>query len=260
MTTFNFKGFGTAQIPDLLIYKGDTLYIYSNPLERYPNIDSLRDRLFGNKEGCLTTACWREYQAEWTVINDQLFLTNIYSCCYKDDHVKSNLKELFGDHFIDGKVEANWVTGNLLVSQGKFLFYVYSDYYNVHEGQNELIFKNGKQVATKNYDNSKSRQSEYSKDNEKLFSHVYSQIQWEKLPYEDKKVKIFVEFSANEQGLIDSVKVLKGYDNQFNEEAIRVIKTIPEWDIIYIKGEHQRRAWIFPVLFSEENRLKYKKD
>lgn len=260
MTTFNFKSFGTGQIPDILIYNGDTLSINSNPLEGLSNIDSLRKMLFGGKEGCITTACWREYQAEWTIINNRLYLTNIFSCCFYEDNIKADLKTLFGERYENGKVKADWVTGNLTTSKGKFLFYVYSDYYSVYEGQNVLTFKDGELFETKSYDNSKSRQSEYSQNSEKLLNHIYNQIAWHKLPKQDKSIKVFVQFSANEQGIIDSVKVVKGFDEIFDSEAIRVVKTIPEWDIIYRLGQHQRSSWNLPILFSEENRQKYKKN
>ena len=34
---FSVKLFGTAQIPDLIIYKGDTLLLHACPLDSYPN-------------------------------------------------------------------------------------------------------------------------------------------------------------------------------------------------------------------------------
>ena len=45
----------------------------------------------------------------------------------------------------------------------------------------------------------------------------------------------------------------------FNQEAIRVIKLIPDWDVIYIKGKHFRTQWIMPIKFSEEKRKEYEK-
>ncbi len=55
------------------------------------------------------------------------------------------------------------------------------------------------------------------------------------------------------------MKILKGFNETYNQEAIRVIKTIPEWDIYYIKGEFKRKVWMMPIIFSKENRNKYKK-
>lgn len=91
-----------------------------------------------------------------------------------------------------------------------------------------------------------------------MLKFIYSNIQWDKLPKHDKTVKVFVQFSANEQGIIDSVKVMKGFDVTFDNEAIRVVKSIPEWDVFYRRRQHERRGWTLPIIFSEENRQKYK--
>ncbi|GGH20398.1 hypothetical protein GCM10007423_00790 [Dyadobacter endophyticus] len=47
--------FATAQNPDRLIYMGDTLSIFANPLEELYKTDSLRPQFFANKRGCITT-------------------------------------------------------------------------------------------------------------------------------------------------------------------------------------------------------------
>lgn len=252
------KLFATAQIPDKLIIKEDTLSIYSNPLEQLTNIDSLREKLFGDKKGCHSTACWREYMAEWRIDNNQLYLTGIYSCCYYEDNIKANLRQLFGEKFIDGKVKADWVTANLLSPQGRQLYYVHMGYESLYEKEIVFEIKKRKFISAQTFDNSKSKQSAYSLDHEKLSRHIYSNINWNKLPKQEKTIKVFVQFSANEQGVIDSIKVLKGYNTLFDQEALRVVKTIPGWDIYYRHGKHERRVWNLPIIFSEENKRKFK--
>ena len=56
MISLNQKAFGTAQIPDFLIYEGDTLSIYANPLESYFENHSRPDSLF-SEIGYNSTAC-----------------------------------------------------------------------------------------------------------------------------------------------------------------------------------------------------------
>ena len=87
--------FATAQMGDILIWKGDTSTIFSNPLESRPDFDSLRKKLFGETEAPIHTACWRGYIAEWTIIRDELYLTNVYSCNYKKNKIKADLRKLF---------------------------------------------------------------------------------------------------------------------------------------------------------------------
>ena len=259
MTVSVEKALATSQVPDRLIYGKDTVSIFANPLEQLSGIDSLRLKLFGDKQGCTTTACWRGYSAEWTIIDSQLYLTGIFSCCYDEDNIKTSLKTLFGEAFINGKVKADWVTAKILSPQGKRLYYVHSGYESLYE--KEVVFEivNGQLKGTTTYDNSKSRTSIYSQE-AALQKHIYSNIQWGKLPKQDKPVRVFVQFSANEQGVVDSVKVLKGFDMNFDNEAISVVKTIPEWDVFYRLGQFERRTWNLPIVFSEENRLKYQRN
>lgn len=253
------KVLGTSQVPGRLIYKHDTLSIFANPLEQLLDIDSLRLKLFGDKKGCMTTACWRGYYAEWTIIDKELYLTGIYSCCYYEDNIKSDLQQLFGEKFNNGKVKAHWVTAKILSPQGKQLYYVHAGYESLYE--KEVVFEivNGQLKGTTNYDNSKSRISIYSQDTA-LQKFIYSNIEWETLPEPDNPVRVIVQFSANEQGVIDSVKVMKGFDVTFDNEALRIVKSIPEWDVFYRRGQHERRAWILSIVFSEENRQKYKQN
>jgi hypothetical protein len=95
---FTLNVFGTIQIPDLLIYSGDTILIETFPLESYFNDQNPRpDSLF--LKDCLSTACWRGYQAIWKIENDRLFLVSILDCCADDklmlvDSVYEDLEEL----------------------------------------------------------------------------------------------------------------------------------------------------------------------
>lgn len=115
---------------------------------------------------------------------------------------------------------------------------------------------NGQLKGTTTFDNSKSRKSKYS-DDTALLQFIYTNIDWEKLPHQDKAVKILVQFSANEQGIIDSVKVRKKFNETYDSEALRVVKSIPEWDVFYRRGQHERRPWVVSIIFSDENRQKY---
>lgn len=258
LTVSLFRTFATSQIPDRLIYNGDTLSIFANPLEQLYDNDSIRPNFFGKNEGCESTACWRGYVAEWLIFEGNLYLTGIRSCCYYEDSIKADLKELFGAKFINGKVKADWFTADIISPQGELLYYVHMGYESLYETELEFQFVNGKLIGTKTYDNSMSRQSEYSQNSEKLKEFIYSNINWSDLPKLKKKaIKVYLQFSANEKGIIDSVKVMRGYNSIFDKEAVRVVKNIPIWDIYYRHGVLQRVNWTLPVAFSEENRKIY---
>ena len=248
-----FKSSATQQVADILIYDGDTLTLESILLEKYPGIDSLSKNLFGNQNACVTTGCWRGYQAEWTIENDQLYLTNIFSCCYNSDNIKANLAALFGKRFKNGKVKADWLTGEIISSKGKRLFH-FADF-NVFEGQSLLTFKDGSLIRVVKYDNSQSKLPEYVRDNKKLREFFNSQVAWDKIPKLEKPIRVLVQFSANELGKVDNVRLIRGYNDIIDSEAIRVTKLIPEWLVIFRLGKLFRIEWTQPIVFSEENRL-----
>lgn len=268
-----FGVFATPQIPNMLIYNGVTISIYMNILpDNFYKLDTvtigsdeyinhiLDVNLFGNEEPCWTTACGDGFRVMWEIVNNQLYLTDIYSCCYYQDSIKADLTSLFKGQMVDGKIKVDWVTGSFISLQGKRLL----DDHNmgtggIYEHEVEFHFVKGKLMETKFYDNSKSRQSVYSRDQEKLKEYIYSNINWDVLPKQDTLVRVVIEFVANESGLIDEVKVVRSYNMIYDREAVRVIKNIPEWDIYYNKGQAVRRRWFMPVVFSKENRERYGK-
>lgn len=251
--------FASASTPDLLIYKGDTLSFFANPLERYAEIDSIRFKLFGDIKTATTWSCIRGYIAEWKIIDNELYLNNIYSCTNRT--VKANLKQLFKNQYRNRKVKAKWFTGNVLAPNGKMLFSFNSAYDYYYDKEIEFEIKNGNVVDTKKHNYSLAKVSSFRVEEKKLIKFIYSNINWKNVPkIEGKGVRVTIRFSANEKGEIDSVNVMriKNENLILEKEAIRVIKLIPEWDVLYSRGKHIRIPWTFPIIFNEENREKYR--
>jgi hypothetical protein len=70
-------------------------------------------------------------------------------------------------------------------------------------------------------------------------------------PYE--KARVYVQIlSVTEDGKIDSVNVVRGWDNERDNEAVRVVKSIPEWNVLYRHGEQFNLTWTIPVIFGKE--------
>ena len=270
LSAITFKVSATAQIPDLLIYKGDTLLLHTCPLSLYPNRNLINPHnLFGGK-GCFFSACWRNYVATWELTNDKLFLVGIRNACYPTDMKDiagsykakvekdsigteyADLQALFPEKYHNGKVEADWVTEDLTSPQGKLLFYVHNGFESAYE--KEVVFKiaKGNLEGVIIYDNSKSKRSEYSRNAQKLREYIHSNINWDELPEQGNSIKVTVSFSANENGIVDSVKIARGFSEIFDQEAVRVVKSIPEWDVYYQGGQHKRRPMSLQVIFDEK--------
>ena len=260
------NSFGTAQIPDRLIYKGDTLSLFAVPLAQLPQKELLNPKsLFGGK-GCFFSACWRNCIATWSIENNKLYLLSIRNACYptelknvsgsykaKSDSIGTefaDLQKLFPDKYINGKVLADWVTDTVYAPKGKLLYYIHMGFESIYEKELELKIIKGELVQAAELDNSKLKKSKYSDNSELWQKYIQTQINYSRLPKSDKPVTVYVNMlNVNDNGKIDSVKVLRGVSDIFDKEAMRVIKLIPEWDILYRHGKRVSSYWLFPVNF-----------
>ena len=265
----SLNSFGTAQIPDRLIYKGDTLSLFAIPLGQLPQRELLTPKsLFGGK-GCFFTACWRNYIATWSIEDDKLYLVSIRNACYptelknvvasykaKADSIGTeyaDLKKLFPDKYINGKVLADWVTDTIIAPKGKLLHYIHMGFESIYKKETEFTVKAGVLIKTWELDNSGSKKSKYSENIELLQKFIQSQINYSKLPKSDKPINVWVDMlNVNDKGKIDSVRVSKGVSDIYDQEAMRVIKLIPEWDVLYRHGKRISIYWSFRVTFYPE--------
>jgi len=261
--------FGTAQTPDILIFNGDTLSLYTCPLNSYPDQNLINPKELFGSTGCFHTACWRNYVATWEFIDDQLYLTEIRNACYptkmrnvsvsyksgvKNDQIGreyADLKELFPERFHNGRVKADWVTGKLYSPQGRLLFYIHDGFQSIYQTELEFTVNRGVLMKCKTMDNSKTKESKYLADPTLLRDYIYNNIKRENLPNSDTiRRRVYINIiSSDETGKIDRVKVVRGVNEVYDNEAIRIIKSIAEWEVLYRHGEKINRSYTVPVVF-----------
>ena len=122
----------TAQVPDLLVLDADTLGMFSNPLESaFSDTNPRPEYIF--PDGCISTACWRGYQAVWGIVTDSLFLTSVRSCCDESTLSASRIENLLGRRSQNGRVFADWYTGHLIVAIGERVHYVHMGYASTYD-------------------------------------------------------------------------------------------------------------------------------
>jgi len=230
------NGYATLQIPDLLIYNGDTLSFFATPLELLYQDKTERPNFFGNEP---SSNCWRGYQAEWIIINGQLYLSNIYSDNYKVDSIKANLKELFPENYSNGKVKADWITSNS-ISLSDRIFTTFENHPTLENKDLGFEFQKGRIVEI----------FKCSDKTKQIIDEIYCNINWKILQNENDTIKITVQVSANINGVIESINVLKGYSEIYDNEAIRAIEMISGKKIFY-------RNLTLPIIFSSEKREEY---
>ncbi len=248
------SGFSTGQAGDVLIYQGDTLALFSNPLEQYLEIKT--ERTINDYELTWTsTACYRGYQATWELVNDSLYLLKVQKGCYSEELKYFDLTKEFGTD----RVFAHWFIGKTLAPKGDLIHYVHSGYGSFYQSELVLTFKDGILTDKIEYDNSNSYKSVFSENQDSLQNFIYKNINWSVIPdLHDESKKVFITIQSGESTKPDSIKLVRGSDIEIlNKEAIRVINMLPEWDVYYRKGEVYQMKWAIPITFNEEKRKKY---
>lgn len=274
----------TSQVGDILIWKGDTLKLFSNPLELRSDSKELSKiiaseleneyrRLYPKKYeteedvSLISTACWRGYVAEWIIISDKIYLSNIY--VWYDSKVKVDLKKVFGNKLTGNLLFANWVTGKLYVPKGQCIEYVHLGYNSIYETETVIEFNDGVLVSSKTYNNYIAKKSKFTTDPNpnNYLEFVYSKVNWEQLPdLKNKHIQVSIGVQPNKDGqidsllsnytyLLDSSELITDTTNIFIKEAIRIVKLMPDWDVTYQRDTIVRRGLF--LLFDENNKRKY---
>jgi hypothetical protein len=263
----SIQAFGTAQIPDILIYNGDTLSLFDCPLEYLHNRSFTHPRNLFGSSGCFYTACWRNYVATWEIIDNKLYLISIRNACYPtsikyvevsyqsgSDTIGSeyaNLKKLFPEKCLNGKVLADWVSSKMVSPKGKMLYYIHEGFLSIFEKEIEFTIEKGILIQVKEFDNSKTKASKFTNNPELITDYVEKSIDYSNLPPFDSIVKVIVAvFGSDDSGKINRIKIMRGFNEVFDKEAERVVKSIPEWDVLYRHGERiPNIIWSIPVIF-----------
>ena len=148
----------TGQDPDLIIYNGKTYSLFANPLEEF--YENRKNRpSFQVEPGVMSTGNWRGYVATWAIENGILYLVKLDAWICRDWDAKScrkvKLSAIFGRRYRDGKVKADWFSGELRIPDGKLLQYVHMGYGSVYERELTLSVESGRVVKESVIDNTR---------------------------------------------------------------------------------------------------------
>jgi hypothetical protein len=136
----------TAQIRELLYYKGEKYYLSTEPLQ--PLLDIIAEDKPTSK--VVSTDCWTGYLGTWEIVEDKLYLIGLKG--YPDGNDQFNMDFLFPNK---DKVHAEWFTGEIKIPQGKMLHYEHMGYMSIFEKDIFIKIEKGIMVSTREVDNSK---------------------------------------------------------------------------------------------------------
>jgi len=149
----------TAQVPDRLDYRGRTYPLFANPLEDMPA--DRRPRFVSDN-----TALWRGHVAYWEILQDRLFLKDLSgTLCTTAVDDSAQAARCGGRHRgmcetrevqmadlapgADGRLAADWFTGELKAPTGKLLDYVHMGYASRYASYLLLELKDGVVVGAR---------------------------------------------------------------------------------------------------------------
>ncbi|MDD5772017.1 MAG: hypothetical protein PHX78_00960 [bacterium] len=151
--------FSNAQAPDIILYEDKVYELFCNPLEFLYAKEGGRPYFREKPYNYLSSGNWRGYVAFWEAKEDTLYLIGIEAWTADSKFVKTtecrkvDLKELFGEKCVDGKVKAIWFTGELRIPDGKMIKDVNSGYNSIYEKDIILTVETGKVINKKIIDN-----------------------------------------------------------------------------------------------------------
>ncbi|WP_101688485.1 energy transducer TonB family protein [Dysgonomonas massiliensis] len=250
LLTLSFSlSYATKQMGDWLIYKGDTLTVYYFILDDYLWESPAKDTFYEKNKDLLmgTTACWRGYRAVMEIRNDSLFLKKV---CGRDN-LEMDISPLFDQ---EKDIFVYWYTGSLTNLRNNQI-YVHEDWGGFYEYETDFIFKKGILKNIEEYHNTIKTSIYANTDNWKiLVDYVQSSINYDNVKPVGTKIRIITRINdVDENGIITDVSILKGYNDEYDREAIRVIKSIPQWQVIIRRGKKVNIPWTIPVIFEAKD-------
>jgi hypothetical protein len=248
--------FSTEQKPDYLIYKKDTLKIYSEPLGEKIGL-LFKDKNFAEQK-CWSTACWRGYRATWKIEKGKLYLIKITDCC--NSELRADLKLIFEKELINNKVLANWYSGEIIIPVGKKIYGEHMGYSNVHEFEDILEIRKGEISEINRVDNRKTS-LEYL-NSEKLTLHLIKELDRNiltKIWKNELELDFYVDLKSNKKREVIKVSFEHISEIGYENEIKKAILKIKDWDILFRHGKKVDLPWLYPIRIDKKKLRKNKK-
>jgi len=136
-----------AQLPDRILFNGEYLNLYSNPLETFwSNLNRIRPSFLSLPD------CSRGYIASWEIRKDKLLLTEIDGSFNRNFIFFSKLARYTLKHLFpkskNRPVKATWFSGKLRIPVGKMTLYEPTGYDSRFEKEIIMTISHGDVVKS----------------------------------------------------------------------------------------------------------------
>lgn len=238
--------FSTPQRGDQIIINNDTVDVFADeslPLNQFWDDfqDYLADTLFDTR----LTSCRRGYVALWQLMNDSLFLVNLFNPI---DNSELNWQAIFEKEGSKSPFFAHWFTGTLFVKKGSVLTYKHDGWGEITAFETVYSFQNGVINSVVEYANTL-HESEYVLDLQKTIDFLNANLNQELISRCIKdSIEVFIAIHTSENERIADVEVLRFENEVIKQELARVVKLLPDWSAFYHRGKLERSVQAFPFV------------
>lgn len=224
----------TQQVPDILLHDNKEVEIYVFPLE------DVWDKVLIDTsyiiQTCMSTACYRLYQASWEITDNKLYLDKVSDFC--NPAIRANLDLIFGEKVQNKKVFSDWFTGRIEIPKGKVIYYEFYSGREVYEEETLIYFEKGVITKIKEVTNLNSRLKYYGNNN--FSRYILSQLD-EKIRKEiwKKKFKLnfYIDVECDKKQKMIDFEYTSVYAIRYKNKIEKIILKINDWDIFYEHGE-----------------------
>ena len=100
-------------------------------------------------------------------------------------------------------------------------------------------------------DSGKFKLAEYPGGLEAMSSYIAKSVVYpEKAKADGVQGKVYVQFVVEPDGSVGDVTVLRGVGGECDEEALRVVKSMPKWQPATFKGNPVRSKYVMPIYYT----------
>lgn len=260
--TLSLQLFASPQVPDYIIFRGDTIATYNLILEQYLQREEQTpsEKLFGlsfrnRSNGGFSFNCWRGYQAIYKIDNDSLFLVDIISCGeYRNGKIDKaasieKMKILFSDQVLNDRVYITWFSGDINFPLTDRILRWDGVFYTIFQKERVVNISGGKVLKVEDVENyvddpKRINRKDKNKVSDILFKRL-KKTKWKNKEEYDCSNKYLITIGKN--GRVSKVRMLysdaevsKYYDkDEYNfciNKIFNALRTL-KFDIIKDKGK-----------------------
>ncbi len=221
----------TTQVSDVLYLGKDTLFLYDSPLEKIKNIGKRISELRID-EHVISSECWNGFRAEWKIIDDVLYLSNVFDC-QSDKELNSLIEEIIGTKFIDGLMKANFVSGDYWA--GKDQVYEQSFFIPIYKQEVKFAINEGRVVNSTKID---FIPCEYSEEGD-LKNFILKNLNHNEMnDLKGESIKISANIKSDRTGRVREVKIENSTHSESNGLFKEAIMKLPCRPVYFNKGEY----------------------